>query len=133
MTAWSSAQNASVKGAVQVVLKVWACVTIFMCASLLKTLLAKLLSSKFNKASHSQRIQDCLVKEYYLHMLLHPRQRDPGLASTIWMEPDLQPETAAQGGKNTDAKGPLSNSLARGGLQVIYAGSRSLENALVSF
>ena len=75
MTAWTTNQDEGVKEAVQVVLKVWACVTLFMTANLLKTLLAKLLSSKFNKESHSRKIQDSLVKEYYLHMMFQPRER----------------------------------------------------------
>jgi hypothetical protein len=49
-----------------------------MTANLIKTLLAKMLSSKFNKESHIQKIQDSLVKEYHLHMLLQPRNRYEG-------------------------------------------------------
>ena len=75
MTAWSHEQSSGVKDAFNIVLKVWACVTLFMTANLLKTLLAKMLSSKFNKESHMQKIQDSLVKEYHLHMLLQPRER----------------------------------------------------------
>jgi hypothetical protein len=75
MTAWSTSQDSGVKEAFQVVLKIWACVTLYMTANLLKTLLAKMLSSKFNKESHIQKIQDSLVKEYHLHMLLQPRIR----------------------------------------------------------
>jgi hypothetical protein len=78
MTAWSTSQDSGVKEAFQVVLKIWACITLFMTANLLKTLLAKMLSSKFNKESHIQKIQDSLVKEYHLHMLLQPRNRFGG-------------------------------------------------------
>jgi hypothetical protein len=78
MTAWTTSQDSGVKEAFQVVLKIWACVTLFMTANLLKTLLAKMLSSKFNKESHIQKIQDSLVKEYHLHMLLQPRDRFSG-------------------------------------------------------
>ncbi len=121
MTAWSSAQNDSVKNAIQFVLKLWACATLFMTAALLKTLLAKLLASKFNKESHSQKIQDCLVKEYYLHMLLQPRQRN--LA-------DTQGETESSVDKNTICNG--LQGLGASGLHAIYAGSRNIEHALVS-
>jgi len=126
MTAWSSAQDAAVRGAIQVVLKVWACVTLFMFASLLKTLLAKLLASKFNKTSHFQRIQDCLVKEYYLHALLQPRQRtgDSSMTGKAMLDPNLNGNKAGQAGKHGDSKAPQSTGLASGGLQV-------LENALV--
>lgn len=75
MTAWTTSQDSDIKEAFQVVLKIWACVTLFMTANLLKTLLAKMLSSKFNKESHVHKIQDSLVKEYHLHMLLQPRNR----------------------------------------------------------
>jgi hypothetical protein len=75
MTAWTTSQDSDIKEAFQVILKIWACVTLFMTANLLKTLLAKMLSSKFNKESHIQKIQDSLVKEYHLHMLLQPRNR----------------------------------------------------------
>lgn len=75
MMGWNRRQDAGVKNAIVVVLKIWACVTLFMTANLIKTLLAKLLASKFNKESHARKIQDSLIKEYYLHMLLQPRQR----------------------------------------------------------
>jgi len=83
MTAWTTSQDSDIKQAFQIVLKIWACVTLFMTANLLKTLLAKLLSSKFNKESHIQKIQDSLVKEYHLHMLLQPRDRFGAAAAGI--------------------------------------------------
>jgi hypothetical protein len=42
--------------------QLWACVTLFMTANLIKVLLAKLLSSKFNKHSHLQKMHDSLRK-----------------------------------------------------------------------
>ena len=40
----------------------WACVTLFMTANLLKTLIAKLLSSKFVRDSHTRKMHDSLKK-----------------------------------------------------------------------
>ena len=42
--------------------QLWGCVTLFMFGNLLKTLFAKLLSSKFNKHSHLQKMHDSLRK-----------------------------------------------------------------------
>ena len=62
MTAWTTNQDEGVKEAVQVVLKVWACVTLFMTANLLKTLLAKMMALKFNQESHLTKMYDSLKK-----------------------------------------------------------------------
>jgi hypothetical protein len=76
MTVATQNQDAAVRDAIHVILQLWACVTLFMTANLLKTLLAKLVASKLNKASHQQKMHDSLTKEYYLHMMLQPRERE---------------------------------------------------------
>lgn len=42
--------------------QLWACVTLFMSVNLFKTLIAKLLSSKFVRESHLQKMQDSIKK-----------------------------------------------------------------------
>ena len=78
MTAWNEKQDAGVQDAFHVILLIWACITLFMTANLIKRLLAKMLSTKFNKESYIQKIHESLIKEYHLHMLLTPRVRDGG-------------------------------------------------------
>lgn len=75
MTAWGGDQDTDVAKAYRLVLRIWTCVTLFMLASLIKTLIAKILALKFNKQSHLKKIQESLRKEYLLHLLLQPRER----------------------------------------------------------
>lgn len=70
MTVATENQNATVTNAYDIVLKLWACVTLFMTANLLKTLLAKMLALKFNQESHLTRMYDSLKKEQFLSYLL---------------------------------------------------------------
>lgn len=108
MMAWNDNQDAGVKQAFLVVLKVWACITLCMTANLLKTLLAKMLSSKFNKESHMQKIQDSLLKEYYLHVLLQPRDRlatPPSGTPTDPQSPVGEGEQGADAEKSGQSKG----------------------------
>jgi small-conductance mechanosensitive channel len=74
MTVATESQNPSVTNAYNIVLKIWACITLFMTANLLKTLLAKMLSLKFNQQSHMGKMYDALQKEEWLHQLLQPRR-----------------------------------------------------------
>lgn len=43
-------------------MQVWACITLLMTANLLKTLIAKLLSSKFVRESHLVKMQQSIKK-----------------------------------------------------------------------
>ena len=107
MMGWNHEQDAGVKQAFIAVLKVWACITLFMTANLLKTLLAKMMSSKFNKESHMQKIQDSLLKEYYLHVLLQPRDRieTPPGSTPNSQTPIGEQDEEQDGGKPGQAKG----------------------------
>ena len=62
MTVESQAQSSAVNTAYNIVLKLWACVTLFMTANLLKTLLAKMMALKFNQESHLTKMYDSLKK-----------------------------------------------------------------------
>lgn len=104
MTAWNKQQDQGVKDAIQIVLKVLACITLFMTANLIKTLMAKLLSSKFNKERHARKIQESLVKEYYLHMMLQPRTRSSGEdANGLSCSVDVQVTGTGRGGGGDQA------------------------------
>jgi len=46
----------------RVVLRLWACVTLFMTANLIKTLLAKVLATNFNRGTRYQRMKEALKK-----------------------------------------------------------------------
>ncbi|KDD72362.1 hypothetical protein H632_c3454p0, partial [Helicosporidium sp. ATCC 50920] len=69
MDSWNSAWQT----AYYVILRLWACVTLFMTANLLKALLAKILGSKFNRASHLEKMNASIKKEYLLHVMMQPR------------------------------------------------------------
>ena len=69
----NDAQSNAALGAIYFVLRVWACITLFMTANLLKTLIGKILALKFNKESHLAKMCATLKKEQWLHQLLEPR------------------------------------------------------------
>uniref|UniRef100_A0A1D2ACS5 EF-hand domain-containing protein n=3 Tax=Auxenochlorella protothecoides TaxID=3075 RepID=A0A1D2ACS5_AUXPR len=74
MTIGAGAQPSNLNTAYTIILRVWACITLMMTANLLKTLIAKLLSSKFVRESHLAKMQQSIKKEHLLHLLLQPRQ-----------------------------------------------------------
>jgi small-conductance mechanosensitive channel len=75
LTVDNNTMNSSAKDAYTIILKLWACVTLFMTANLLKRLLAKILASKFHKTSHMENMMKSLRRERWLHMLLWPRDK----------------------------------------------------------
>ena len=50
------------------------CSLLFLCANVLKKLLAKLFSSHFYKATHYDKMQDALRKEFFIVALSQPRE-----------------------------------------------------------
>ncbi len=50
------------------------CGLLFLCANVLKKLLAKLFSSHFYKATHYDKMQDALRKEFFIVALSQPRE-----------------------------------------------------------
>ena len=50
------------------------CGLLFLCANVLKKLLAKLFSSHFYKATHYDKMQDALRKEFFMVALSQPRE-----------------------------------------------------------
>lgn len=91
MTVDNNTMNSSAKDAYTIILKLWACVTLFMTANLLKRLLAKMLASKFHKTSHMENMMKSLRRERWLHMLLCPRDElfhngDNGGGATMVMD-----------------------------------------------
>ena len=55
-------QSPSALSAYKIILKLWACVTIFMVGCLATTLLGKFLALKFNKESHLTKMYSALKK-----------------------------------------------------------------------
>ena len=49
------------------------CGLLFLCANVMKKLLAKLFSSHFYKATHYDKMQDALRKEFFIVALSQPR------------------------------------------------------------
>lgn len=58
----TSSQSDAVNRTIDIILKLWACITLFMTANLLKTLLAKMMALKFNKESHLIKMTEALTK-----------------------------------------------------------------------
>ena len=54
--------------------RVMFCGLLFLCANVLKKLLAKLFSSHFYKATHYDKMQDALRKEFFMVALSQPRE-----------------------------------------------------------
>ncbi|KAK9845183.1 hypothetical protein WJX84_001954 [Apatococcus fuscideae] len=55
------------------IIRVGACIILFAGASVLKTLLAKIMSSHFHQEAHFKKMQDAVRKEYFLVALSQPR------------------------------------------------------------
>jgi hypothetical protein len=68
MTVDTGAQNAGFSTAYEVILRLWACVTLFMTANLLKTLLAKLLASKVRRDTKASKMKEALQKVSTRHV-----------------------------------------------------------------
>eukprot|EP00891_Asterochloris_glomerata_P009429 jgi/Astpho2/9429/Aster-x0397 len=64
----------SVKRVFQILAKVLGCLSLFFFGNVLKTFAAKAMSSHFHKEAHFEKMQEALVKEYYIMALSQPRQ-----------------------------------------------------------
>ena len=89
MTVKTQNQEKDVTKAYNIVLRIWACVTLFMTANLLKRMLAKMLALRYNKSQHLDRLTDAERKESILRYLLNapsskiPTHEESHLASYI--------------------------------------------------
>jgi len=61
-------QNASINSVYDIILKILACISLFLCANLLKRLIAKLMALKFTNANQKQKMERALKKARYTHI-----------------------------------------------------------------
>lgn len=71
MTVETKEQSDDVNRAYNIVLRIWACVTLFMVANLIKRMIAKMLALRYNKAQHLDRLTDAEKHETILRQLLN--------------------------------------------------------------
>ncbi|KAL0029403.1 hypothetical protein WJX77_004930 [Trebouxia sp. C0004] len=66
-------ENTHVKNVFRTLARLLGCLLLFFFANVLKTLVAKIMASHFHKEAHFEKMQEALLKEYFLITLSQPR------------------------------------------------------------